>query len=46
MWSTNLIKAQIKSKAHLSIFVEDFKCKDCQKQFKSQNIYIFFTHLA
>jgi hypothetical protein len=42
----NLLKLKLKVKLTYQLFVKDFKWKNSQKQFKSQNIYIFFNHLA
>jgi hypothetical protein len=40
------LKLKLKLKLTYRLFVENFKCKNSQKQFKSQNIYIFFNHSA
>jgi hypothetical protein len=46
--SDNQIRLKLKLKVKLTfgLFVDDYKWKICQKQFKSQNIYIFFNHFA
>jgi hypothetical protein len=41
-----LLKLKFKVKLTYRLIVEDFKLKNPQKQFKSQNSYIFFNHLA